>query len=431
MAESVGELLRDLRAARSLSLAKLALRAGVAARTLIYWEAGTYQPRLPELEAALTALSATEAQRAQAVALLEAPRGMRQVRLATAQSRHENELGPLPSGGDLLRCMRLRRGLYLEQVALEMGVSAPTVSRWEQGRIVPPPERLQTLLTLLGAGETERIALLKGYVFLTAPLRETMPSSEALRAGFETFTTGLYANREDKMNDLRFLSYEAQAWRFAAQGEDGKHLLAAVCAQYAAYLAGFERFTEAGRYAYRALDLQPKSATPDESVLRAAIIAARADVYRGVRPLPRRGLEMLRLWRSSMHRPDFQAWLLADMAEYLSLEEDWESALRLRREACQVAEACRNPNELRLRRLDLAKVEVRVGNAEQAMSLVNLSALDTPFRRADIELLFAEGLVAMKERKGAQVWFERARMDMQTYDLVHLRNRAAALEPRL
>ena len=431
MADSLAELLRSLRAARALTLTKLSVRAGIAARTLSYWEAGTYQPRLPELEAALTALGATEAQRTQAIGLLEAPRATRQARLAPGYSRHESELGTLPSGGDLLRCLRLRRGLHLEQAATHMGVSASTVSRWEQGKIAPPSDRLQMLLTFLGAREAECAELLNGYVFLMAPLRETLPSTEAARADFKAFTTGLYARREDKRNDLRFLCYEAQAWRLASQGQEGRRLLAEVCAQYAAHLAGFERFREAGQYAYRALDLHSKTANTDESSLRAAIIAARSDVYRGARPAPRQGLEMLQLWRSAIQRPDFEAWMLADMAEYLTLENDWESALRLRREACQVAERCDNPDELRLRRLDLAKMEVRMGSAEQGLALVALSARDTPFRRADIELLFAEGLTALEDFTGAQIWLARAQADIQAYDLVHLRARAAALEPRI
>jgi hypothetical protein len=248
-----------------------------------------------------------------------------------------------------------------------------------------------------------------------------------LRDSFEEFALSLYGNREDKLNDLRFLAFEARAWSLASTHPRGRNLLASICANYAAFLAGFNRWQEAYRYAYRTLDLRAHDSISEEVSLRAAIIAARAEVYRGTQPTPKRGLKMLELWRSAASLPAFQAWMLSEMAEYLMLENDWETAARLRREACQVAARCQNPDELRLRKLDLAKVEIKTGDAEHALSLVSLSAQDSPFRRADIELLFAEGLTVLKDKRNAQVWFERAYANIQTYDLTHLQKRADTL----
>ena len=427
----IAEILRQLRDARGVSLRLLADRSGLSRRTLSYWEAGTYQPRLPELEMALTALNATAEQRRQALAWVDAPRAAKELRVSQSPivvAGLDSET--LPSGGDLLRAMRHRRGLRLEQVAALIGVSGATVSRWEQSKIAPPADRLDSLLSVLGARNGERDALRAGYGRLMAPLREAPLSAATLGEACEGFARSLYGNREDKLNDLRFLSFEAQAWPLAAKSAEGRRLLASICANYAAFLSGFNRMAEASRYAYRALDLLPRSAISEESALRAAIISARAEVYRGVRPVPHRGLELLRGWRPAEQIPAFHAWMLSDMAEYLLLENNGEAALNLRREACRVAERCKNSDELRLRKLDLAKLEVAAGRAEHALSLISLTAQDTPFRRADIELLFAESLAALEERRNAEIWLELANADIRAHDLTHLHNRADSLAKR-
>lgn len=56
----LGGLLRALRTARQMSLGQTAQRAGLSKGTLSNWEAGRFQPRLPELSAVLAALEASE-----------------------------------------------------------------------------------------------------------------------------------------------------------------------------------------------------------------------------------------------------------------------------------------------------------------------------------------------------------------------------------
>ena len=77
MAEQIGTLLWEWRTAAGWSLRQLALRAGVSKSALSRWEAGERQPRIPELEATLTALEATSAQRALALTCIAAPRALR------------------------------------------------------------------------------------------------------------------------------------------------------------------------------------------------------------------------------------------------------------------------------------------------------------------------------------------------------------------
>ncbi len=436
MAESLAELLRGLRGARGLSLAQLAARSQVSERTLSYWEAGTRQPRLPELEMVLAALETRTAQRNEALTLLSGPRGARELRLSPEHIRHENAIGMLPSGGDLLRALRHRRGLYLEQVAAQMGVSGATVSRWEQGKVVPPPDRLDALLTLLGARQGERAALKEGYLFLMTPLRAYTQEVSDLRENFEAFMRAHYATPDDRLDDLSFLSFEAQAWTLTVRDSSGRNLLAAVCANYAAFLAASGRMKEAGQYAWRALDLLEASSSSQETftketALRGAIIAAQSEVFQGTRPAPERGLKILQSWRSVAVAPMFQAWILSNMGGYLALQADWEAALILQQEACRVAERDSDPDQLRFRQMDLARVELSAGRAERVLSLVTLSAQDFPSRRARIELLFAEALLVLEERANAHFWLERANADILANDLTYLQSRSDALTKRL
>ena len=430
MSESLAGLLRALRGERGLSLGSLAARSGVSERAISYWEAGTRQPRLPELEMVLAALGVAPARRSEALSLLTAPRGTKQLRLLPEHIQRETNIGALPSGGDLLRALRRRRGLHLEQVAARLAVSGATVSRWEQGKVVPPPDRLDALLTLMGARDAERIALKEGYLFLMAPLRATTQNASHLRESFEAFMRSHYATPDDRLDELRFLCFEAQAWTLAVKKSEGKDLLAAICAHYAAFLAASGRMKEAGQYAWRGLDLLEDRSHAQETALRAAIIAAQSEVFQGARPAPERGLKILQSWRSVAAPPMFQAWILSNMGGYYALKSEWEAALSLQQEACRVAERDSDPDQLRFRQMDLARVELSAGRAEQVLSLVTLSAQDFPSRRARIELLFAEALLVLEERANAQFWLERANADISANDLAYLHDRADALTRR-
>src|SRR5690349_1048851 len=127
-------LLRDWRVARQISLEQLAARAGVAKSTVSTWETGTHRPRLVELTAVLAALGVSAAQREQALALIRAPRAVRQLRGELADAGGVGSgAGPGAVSGELLRAMRGRRRLTLEQVAAGLGVRPSTICRWERG----------------------------------------------------------------------------------------------------------------------------------------------------------------------------------------------------------------------------------------------------------------------------------------------------------
>src|SRR5687767_11351381 len=102
MTGGIGEYLNQLRTSRGLSLSRLADAAGLGKRTLLYWEAGTYQPRLPELEAALNVLGATQQEREQALARIHAPRAAQSLRAEPDMLFLADDMGAPPSGGNLL-----------------------------------------------------------------------------------------------------------------------------------------------------------------------------------------------------------------------------------------------------------------------------------------------------------------------------------------
>jgi transcriptional regulator with XRE-family HTH domain len=57
------------------------------------------------------------------------------------------------STGDLVRQLRTRLGLTQEKLAARLGVTFPTINRWENGRAKPSPlalKQIEVLLTALG-----------------------------------------------------------------------------------------------------------------------------------------------------------------------------------------------------------------------------------------------------------------------------------------
>lgn len=254
----IGVYLQQLRQARRVSLSRLAERAQLAKGTLSYWEAGRFQPRMPELEALLTAIEATPAQREQALALINAPRAARSLRgaqrgLTSGGDGQQSDLGAMPAIGDLLRALRRRRGWTPEQVARALRVHSSTVRRWENSQVVVPAERLDDLCQALRAAPGERGALAARRLHLgpasaNGDTRVTPEAAweqcEQMRAQAENGSTGLI--------DLRLLTLEAQLWPQAARG--GQHgparrALARVFCTHAWYLEVSGRGHEVAAYA--------------------------------------------------------------------------------------------------------------------------------------------------------------------------------------
>jgi hypothetical protein len=94
-------------------------------------------------------------------------------------------------------------------------------------------------------------------------------------------------------------------------------------------------------------------------------------VYGGHHPAPARGIGLLQPWvEASRALPEFQAWVLADLAKYAAQGGAFDSAVSLAEQACEAAERADHWLELWLRRCDYGSLLVRAGRAAQALAVI-------------------------------------------------------------
>ncbi len=84
--------------------------------------------------------------------------------------------GPLAGLGKALAWLRRRRGLKQEEVAQAIGLSVPSVSRYETGAEAPRADTLSQLLEAMGA-DTLSLAHALHIVNETVPERMKLPAS--------------------------------------------------------------------------------------------------------------------------------------------------------------------------------------------------------------------------------------------------------------
>src|SRR5262245_24127797 len=254
MRARLGSLLKEWRNARRLSLRALSALSGVGKSTLSGWETGASQPCIPELTRVLEALELPPDRRQLALSLVDAPRGVRGLRAALPREAASETALRVPVAGHLLRTMRRRRHLSLDQVARRLRVRPSTISRWETGESAPADGRLEDLLDLLGAHSAERSVLAGSRRILASvengtvlPLKELARQLDAL---------SLRMGRGDQtLTDLEFLRWEARLWPLLLGSPAARMLLADAWSRYAEWLAREGRLPEAGEYAGRALNV--------------------------------------------------------------------------------------------------------------------------------------------------------------------------------
>ena len=365
-----GGYLRTLRTGKGLTMEQAARQASVHRATLDRWEKGRVQPHLPELAALLAALDASEPQKRHALRLLNAPRAVRQVRSEIAQVAEQEGLGSLPHGGDLLHALRMRRGVSLDDAARSVGVTGGTLRRWEKMEVWPSLEQLHRLCYALKAHEEEIVALTVGR-FSQHPRLEKVVL-EVLQERLETLLRREDVPRRNPLFDLAFLQLEADAWPLALRSTAGKQMLIDIYAHHAQGLSSRERLAEAGTIAGCALELMTSALKPASFWMYPVFISARASVFRGGQPAPKRGLERLRPWLSVARWPEMQAWMLADMANYMGLSGEPEAALTLAEQACRAVENVEgNEGEWELRQGDRAALLLRAGRPGEALAIVD------------------------------------------------------------
>jgi transcriptional regulator with XRE-family HTH domain len=423
MTRGIGQLLRQQRKARSLTLEQAAQAAGIARVTLNRWETGVNQPRLSELDALLSALGASARQKQEALTLVDAPRAQAQIRETIASIAERAGIGPKPNGGDLLRALRIRSGLSLEAVAERLGVTTRTLRRWEKAEVWPSVEQLQTLCYVLQAREEEMIVLTCGH-FSPIPRQVESPYAlETLEAELKELDRGLCAG-EHALLELPYLNLETQVWSLALRGETGKRLLALAYTLHAKYLDFRGYGQESAQVAERALELLPEKSPPEPFWVHAAIFATLGSVNES---RPKWALARLRPWLPTAQRLGLQSWLLATMAFHMASDNRMEEALALNAEACREAQRSDHPGELERRKYFQAEFLYKAGRPEMALAEMPKVTADTPYFLTPLTLLRSELHLAVGETSEAQACLQRAMSTIEHYDLSYLRDRAETM----
>ena len=412
MAEQVGTLLWELRAASGLSMGQVARLSGVSKAALSQWESGARLPRIMELEAVLDAFDAGAAQRASILACMEAPRAVRRLREITSGSG----LSVPPHAGDLLRAMRLRQGWTQAQVAGELGVDRTTIAHWEQGERLPSTEQLQTLCYALQAREAEVVALTTGQFTETSssPARAWDEAEQELTTRLDS----IGQQSDPGLEDLSYLALRREAWEWATRTDAARSLLARVYATHATFCRNTRRWPEAGTLAQQALILVPRQEQEPGVFLRALVLQTSAQVYGGYRLAPERGLRALRSWVERAQITEFAAWILSDMATYAALSGQTEASLELAEQACGVAERSDNPVEGHLRRFDYGQMLAGAGRTEAALRVLPLpEAIHSPSDRVRFMLAWTSAYSRLGSRAEADHWLRQASGLLATHEI--------------
>jgi transcriptional regulator with XRE-family HTH domain len=351
------------------------------------WESGKRMPRIPELQAVLTALDATPAQRALVLSHMDSPRALGIIREAAAGMG----LFAPPTMGDLLKAMRLRTHASQDQLASRIGVNRATVARWELGQRLPTRGELEALCAALGATPEESVALAKGRAFI---VHATAPGSAALNGGGMSDYMEALLMAPPESADLYYLLIEHDLWEMAVLDPSATPLLARAYVYHGHYLRMQARWETCRLLASRALALARRHPEDGVTLSRAVILSAAVAVFGGSRPAPERGLHILRQWRDWVSaQPVYAAWALSDMAKYLSLAGRPRDGVPLAEEALRLVEHHENPIEPFLRRCDLAQLLLDAGQPEAALKALPgpEEILDAP-ERAAVMLVTAAAL---------------------------------------
>jgi transcriptional regulator with XRE-family HTH domain len=368
-----------------------------------------------ELEAVLTALGASDLERALAWQQLNAPRAVRVITTQPMSSVLPARAAPI--GGELLKAMRRRRGWTLEQVALHLGVTVSTVSRWERSESWPTEEQLSRLCRMLGANEAEHAALQGGRGVLNW-LPFPAASASDLAALLEALRTHQMPI-EPALMELVYLCIEGCIWQLVGCGKAQVGLLLDAYAYHCRWLVEQARLQEAQQPACRALRLFERvhSMRPHWFGVLHALAKGTAEL--GSRPSPLEGVAFLQRWLppAERHAPEYEAWFLRDIAEYLSFSRYRADAETARRLAQQKSQPWRpeDPNVS----LSNAMVLVNQGRSEEALKVLSTTpglewdANDSIQQHINESFVWIRALEGCGCRSEAMLWRERLHLTLR------------------
>jgi transcriptional regulator with XRE-family HTH domain len=415
MAETLGTFIRERRIAAKMTLRRLAAQAGISPSALCKWESDTVQPRIPELDMVLDALGCSDASRRQAYAYINAPRAMARLRQAapSGQTTPSEKDAPrpdhaawFPSSGSLLRSLRLRRHLSLEQAAALLSVQPSTISRWEASRSAVSETHLDTYCTVLSAEAEERQAL--KTLFLDLPRSQApAPSVEQLEQNLDRLQKDVIGG-EIRLMELRFFSLESLLWHLTTDRPAVHRLLAMTYTWHAQWLHWRERLPEAGQIADRTLRLVEEWDRPESYWFRAVYIYAAYLASGMKRSSLLRGTQFVQDWLPAATSPETEAWLRHTVASYAMRAGQKEDALKIAFQASAATARSERLTAIRLASCDNAAILVQAGHHEEALSLLPAECHRNAHHQAFHASIWTAALLGLGEEQEAYTWYQRA-----------------------
>lgn len=331
--DTFGRSLQALRRQRKLTRAKLAERAQVSMRTIAYWESDACMPRDVEMQSALDALNASPAEKAYLMMKLATLRGDNSVRHDAALLQSVANM-PLPGAGELMRALRIRKKLSCGHSASLLGVSAATLSRWENNRVAIPDSILPRAQAALNASKAEIQTLQNRLMFPAED--EAGFSLEQCQGQMEAFEARHFLPGAASV-DLEALALQRKFWLLAAGYPEVRPLLARVTVDYAAWLFWQDRPAETRRQAQYAVNIYVKETQHDDAFADAVNVLAWGK-FLGPEPKQQSAERFLRSWLPHMTHSANRCYLLINVSLSAAYSGDLVLAKRYFQEASRIAE---------------------------------------------------------------------------------------------
>lgn len=408
MAEPIGELLREWRTKRGLSLGALAQQTALNKSTLSRWESGKVAPRLHEIERVLGAIDVSSEQRKQVLSALESPRAVQTL---------AKEGDSPPVAGDLLRAMRLRRGMTQAQAAERAGVAQSMVARWERSDDRPTDEHLHSLCWALGAHPDELAALLCGRFLSPSPLKAPF-DNDALNARLAAAALLKRSPSSAPLADLAYLSIEAELWSLALQDSHAADALTGLYSGNAVRLYNRNRRSEATFYTRRALK-RGRGDWAKQEIWVHALMARIMLLSEGNHAQAREAVRLAASAAPHINDSAYRAWLYGEAgAAFLALG-DFDRAYAMGVQGVQEGEAAGEPMDVHHRRVDYAKILIAAGNVRLLERLVaahyaDFAAPADPYETSGA-VVIVRACLALGDVSGAER--ERNRLDAHLLSL--------------
>ena len=399
--------LRALRQDKGLTQSELARRSGIARRTLAYWEAGDSLPRIPELQAALSALAATPEETAQLINLLNTPRGLRLAETERTTSEAKDFAGA--GTGDLLRAMRMRRRMTQAGLAAQLRINRQSVLRWETGRNLISGENLERLAVVLGAAPEERQALRER--------RLTMPDWEEddWRRVTTAEATHLWRELrrphhllapdyrpESPLFELQVLAMKRLLHLRAQPDLETRRLLANLETDYALWLHFQDRVPESRSRVHRAMRLIREDIVPQEFWGEMLNLAASKGYVKTTDWDYFDGVRMMEEWLPRLPPGSVRTQQICDMALYMGMAGHRSKALLLMEQAARSLDRAEDvtASETFYYYITRERIQLFSGRGRE-ISEGLLAQCPSDFQRIHVGLLWTPALLHYGERQAA------------------------------